>query len=130
MDQATSKIEMRRDPSLVHYLRSLSAHQPLGAEELHVLAGRIRRGDRVALDRVVDAHLGIVAEMAQAVAATRRGGFLGMMDLIAEGNVALIEAARQIGEHAGRPFVELARERIARRMLDALSEEVFVEAVS
>ena len=123
MTESTWNLELRKDPALVRFLGSLARSRPLSEEELDRLAARIQRGDRSAVDRLVRAHRHLVVELARDIISRQRCRILGAMDLIAEGNVALLAAARRVQEWADRPFAAVATGRIRTRMFEALREE-------
>ena len=123
MAQSTWTAELKNDPSLKHYLRSLAQRKPATGGEMKALARRIRRGERAAVDRVVQAHLGLVVEIARDLITRQRCRILGAMDLIAEGNIALLATARRCGEWESRGFADVAAGRVRARMLTALADE-------
>ena len=79
------------DDALGVYLKRISQVRLLRKEEELALGKAIQRGDEKALKRLVEANLRFVVK----VALRYRGCGLSLLDLINEGNVGLLEAARR-----------------------------------
>ncbi len=89
------------DFSFVRRVRAQAAAAPLlGAEEEREAIRRFQRGDRAALERVVRAHLRLVLAIVERYA--HHG--VPMEDLIGEGIVGLMEAARRFEDDKGSRF--------------------------
>ena len=93
------------DDSLSAYLAEVRRHPMLTAEEELDLARRWRDGkDREALSQLVGSHLRLVVRIAR-----DNGGYgLPMADLIAEGNVGLMQAAEKFDPERGFRFATYA----------------------
>jgi len=110
---------VHENPSLDVYLRQISRYSPLSRGEERVLAGRIRAGDREALHRLARANLRFVVSVAKRYA----GRGISLSDLINEGNVGLLEAARRFDPQRGCKFISYAVWWIRQAILQALAEQ-------
>jgi RNA polymerase primary sigma factor len=90
--------------TLTAYLRAISRYQPLSLEREQELGRRIRVGDQEALDMLVEANLRFVVSYAKRY----RGLGLSFLDLIHEGNLGLIEAARRFDPDRNVKFISYA----------------------
>ncbi len=105
--------------SLDQYLREISAYPLLDREEEAELARRIREGDEEALDKLVRSNLRFVVSVAKKY--QNQGVALG--DIINEGNLGLIRAARKFDETKGIKFISYAVWWIRQAILQALAEQ-------
>lgn len=104
--------------TLQAYLRQIAGMPRLSADEERDLARRVRQhNDEHALSRLVEAHLRVV------VAYARRYRQLGVpaLDLIHEGNLGLIAAARRYEPESGLPFLAHAFWWIRQAMLHLIA---------
>ena len=108
--------------SLNAYIRDIAKFKPLAAEEEKALGRRIREGDQEAIDRLVEANLRFVVHYAKRY----RGLGLSYMDLIHEGSLGLIEAAKRFDPERNVKFISYAVWWVRQAIFHALSEHARV----
>ena len=106
------------DASLTQYLREIQRYPLLRGDQERDLAVRARAGDAEALDALVRANLRFVVFEAKRF---RHYG-LTFDDLIGEGNVGLLMAARRFDPTRGVRFVSYAAWWVRQAMLRALTD--------
>lgn len=109
----------RESKSLDKYLNEISKVPMIDAQEEVELARRIREGDQVALEKLVNANLRFVVSVSKQY--QNQGLTLG--DLINEGNLGLIKAARRFDETRGFKFISYAVWWIRQSILQALADQ-------
>jgi RNA polymerase primary sigma factor len=114
----TNKITNRESLSLDKYLNDISKIELLNAEEEAVLARRIREGDKAALERLTNSNLRFVVSVAKQY----QNQGLSLSDLINEGNVGLMKAARRFDETKGFKFISYAVWWIRQSILQSIVE--------
>lgn len=107
-----------RDGVLGKYLQSINRLEMISPEEEVDLARKIHSGDAAALKRLVEANLRFVVSVAKQY----QSQGLSLDDLISEGNIGLIKAARKYDETKGFKFISYAVWWIRQSILQALSE--------
>lgn len=115
----TKSITNRESQSLEKYLQEIGREDLINAEEEVRLARRIREGDQVALDRLTKANLRFVVSVAKQY----QNQGLSLPDLINEGNLGLIKAAKRFDETRGFKFISYAVWWIRQSILQALAEQ-------
>lgn len=108
-----------RDESLNRYLAEISKIPMLTTDEEVSLAAKIRQGDEEALEKLVKGNLRFVVSVAKQYQC--KG--ISLMDLINEGNIGLIKAAREFDETRGFKFISYAVWWIRQSILQALAEQ-------
>ena len=103
--------------NIKHYLEEISKFPALTEEEEKKLGERIRGGDKEALQILVKSNLKFVVSYVKKY----RGMGLGLLDLIDEGNVGLIEAAKRFDPTRGVRFVSYAVWWIRQAIVHALT---------
>lgn len=115
----TKSITNRESASLDKYLQEIGREELISVEDEVELAGRIRNGDRKALDKLTKANLRFVVSVAKQY----QNQGLSLPDLINEGNLGLIKAAEKFDETRGFKFISYAVWWIRQSILQALAEQ-------
>lgn len=105
--------------SVEKYLDEIVAFTPLPPREEAELARRVRKGESLALDKLVKANLRFVISIAKEY----QGYGLPFEDLISEGNLGLMKAAQRFDETRGFKFISYAVWWIRQSILQALAEQ-------
>ena len=112
-------ITNRESPSLDKYLQEIGREELISVDEEVELARRIREGDERAVDKWARANLRFVVSVAKQY----QNQGLSLPDLINEGNLGLIKAARKFDETRGFKFISYAVWWIRQSILQALAEQ-------
>ena len=113
------QVTNRESKSLDKYLQDISKIDLINAQEEVELAQRIKAGDAVALERLTTANLRFVVSVAKQY----QNQGLTLPDLINEGNVGLVKAAKRFDETRGFKFISYAVWWIRQAILQALAEQ-------
>jgi RNA polymerase primary sigma factor len=115
----SKQITNRESQSLDKYLQEIGKVDLLTPDEEVDLAVRIKQGDQLALEKLTKANLRFVVSVAKQY--QNQGLSLG--DLINEGNLGLIKAAKRFDETRGFKFISYAVWWIRQSILQALAEQ-------
>lgn len=115
----SKQITNRESQSLDKYLQEIGKVDLLTPDEEVTLAQRIKEGDQQALEKLTKANLRFVVSVAKQY--QNQGLSLG--DLINEGNLGLIKAAKRFDETRGFKFISYAVWWIRQSILQALAEQ-------
>ena len=119
MAKLTKKPYTREDQSLDKYLQEIGEVDLIDAKEEVRLAKLVKKDDQDALNKLVQANLRFVVSVAKQY--QNQGLSLG--DLINEGNLGLIKAAKRFDETKGFKFISYAVWWIRQAILQALAEQ-------
>jgi len=115
----TKSITNRESASLDKYLQEIGRYELITTEDEVELAQRIRRGDDRAIDKMARANLRFVVSVAKQY----QNQGLSLPDLINEGNLGLIKAARKFDETRGFKFISYAVWWIRQAIMQAINEQ-------
>lgn len=115
----TQSITDRQDASLGMYMKDISKEALISLDEEIELAQRIKQGDRLAEDKLIRANLRFVISVAKQY--QNKG--LSLVDLVQEGNLGLIEAAKRFDESRGFKFISYAVWWIRQSIIHAISDQ-------
>lgn len=115
----TKQITNREIASLDKYLSEIAKVDLINADEEVRLAKLIKQGDQDALERLTKANLRFVVSVSKQY----QNQGLTLPDLINEGNLGLIKAARRFDETRGFKFISYAVWWIRQSILQALAEQ-------
>ena len=108
--------------SLNAYIRDIAKFKPLSGDDEKVLGRRIQAGDQEAIKRLVEANLRFVVHYAKRY----RGLGMSYMDLIHEGTLGLMEAAKRFDPERNVKFISYAVWWVRQAIFHALSEHARV----
>ena len=114
----TNRITNRESLSLDKYLNDIGKIDILSPEEEADLSRRIKQGDEDALEQLTKANLRFVVSVAKQY----QNQGLSLSDLINEGNVGLMKAAKRFDETKGFKFISYAVWWIRQSILQAIVE--------
>ncbi|MGI6319612.1 MAG: sigma-70 family RNA polymerase sigma factor [Bacteroidales bacterium] len=115
----SKSITNRKSGALDKYLQDISREEMVTAEEEVELAKRIKAGDQQALEKLTTANLRFVVSVAKQY----QNQGLSLPDLINEGNLGLIKAAKRFDETRGFKFISYAVWWIRQSILQAIAEQ-------
>ena len=111
---------MTNDDSVLSiYLKDIQAIPLMSREEENALAAKAKAGDKAAKDKIVNANLRFVVNVAK----NYQGGGLDLSDLISEGNIGLLTAIDKFDSTKGYRFISYAVWWIRQSILKAICEK-------
>jgi RNA polymerase primary sigma factor len=113
------QITNRESQSLDKYLQEIGKVDLITADMEVDLTKRIKAGDQVALEKMVNANLRFVVSVAKQY----QNNGLSLGDLINEGNFGLVKAAMRFDETRGFKFISYAVWWIRQAILQAIAEQ-------
>jgi RNA polymerase primary sigma factor len=113
------QVTNRDSKSLEKYFQEISKIGLITADEEVELALKIKKGDDRALNKLVQANLRFVVSVAKQY----QGQGLKLSDLINEGNLGLVKAAKRFDETRGFKFISYAVWWIRQAIMQALAEQ-------
>lgn len=115
----SESITNRESASLNQYLSDIAKIPMVTAQEEVILAQKIREGDEAALERLTTANLRFVVSVAKQY----QSSGLTLGDLINEGNLGLVKAAKRFDETKGFKFISYAVWWIRQSILAGIAEQ-------
>lgn len=115
----TKSITNRENASLEKYLQEIGREDLINAEEEVRLARKIKQGCQASLEKLTKANLRFVVSVAKQY----QNQGLSLPDLINEGNLGLIKAAKRFDETRGFKFISYAVWWIRQSIMQALAEQ-------
>jgi RNA polymerase primary sigma factor len=115
----TKSITYRDSDALNRYLQEVEREPRIAEDEEVILAQKIRKGDKKALEKLVKANLRFVISVAKQY---QNKGIL-LPDLINEGNIGLVKAAEKFDERKGFKFITYAVWWIRRSITEVLPKQ-------
>src|ERR1700743_2534053 len=115
----SQSITARDSASLQHYLSDIAKIPMVTPQEEVNLTQTIKQGDQAALERLTSANLRFVVSVAKQYESSG----LSLGDLINEGNLGLIKAAKRFDETKGFKFLSYAVWWIRQSILAAINEQ-------
>ncbi len=115
----TKQVTNRETASLDKYLQEIGKVDLITADMEVELAQRIKAGDQIALEKLTKANLRFVVSVAKQY----QNQGLTLPDLINEGNLGLIKAAKRFDETRGFKFISYAVWWIRKSVLQAFTEQ-------
>ncbi len=113
------KITSGSNRSISLYLSEIGKYEPLPPEREVELAIRIQKNDDWAMKELIESNLRFVVSVAKKY----QGNGLSLADLINEGNLGLIKAAKRFDHSRGFKFISYAVWWIRQSILQALAEQ-------
>ena len=111
------------EASVQRYLKELRKYAPMSRKAEEETLRRARKGDQQAIDKLITSNLRFVVS----VALEYQGRGVMLSDLIAEGNVGLMEALKRFDEKRGYKFISYAVWWVRQAILNSLKRTTAVQ---
>ena len=111
-------VNYNTDDTISKYFKEIKKSKSLTPEQEVVLAKRIKKGDQLAIDELVNSNLKFVISIAKEY----QGQGLTLSDLISEGNLGLIKAATRFDHTRGFKFISYAVWWIKQSIIQSLND--------
>lgn len=115
----TQSITDRQDASLSLYFKDVSKQPMISAEDEIELTKKVKGGDTKAEEKLIKSNLRFVISVAKQY----QGKGLPLVDLIQEGNIGMIQAAKLFDPDKGFKFISYAVWWIRQSIIKALSDQ-------
>ncbi len=119
MAKTINSLGPRSNRSISSYFSEIGKFSPLPPEREVELAIRIQNGEDLAMKELVESNLRFVVSVAKKY----QGNGISLADLINEGNLGLIKAAKRFDHSRGFKFISYAVWWIRQTILQALAEQ-------
>lgn len=116
--KVTQTLTDRSEKSVEKYFNDVNKRETITAEEEVELAKRIAQGDEKAFEKLVSANLKFVISVAKKY----QSSGMPLSDLINEGNIGLVKAARKFDETKGFKFISFAVWWIRQTILQSIAD--------
>ncbi|MDY6820562.1 MAG: RNA polymerase sigma factor RpoD/SigA [Deferribacterota bacterium] len=107
------------DDHVKNYLQRISEYSPLTREEEYEIGKKIQKGDKKALEKLILSNLKFVVTIANRYKVSG----MPLADLINQGNVGLLEAAKRFDPDKGVKFISYAVWWIRQSIVQSLAEQ-------
>ena len=119
IDPVTELNDSSSEDAMQQYFKNISAYKPYNHEEEMELGRRIQQGDKDALKKLILANLKFVVSIANKY----KTQDVPLLDLINQGNIGLLEAAKRYDPSKGTKFITYAVWWIKQAIIQALNEQ-------
>ena len=115
----TQSITDRSNDCVKTYLKEINKYPLLTAEEELEVAKQASLGDKKAFDKLINSNLRFVVSVAKQY----QNGTLSLIDLINEGNIGLVKAAKKFNYNRGFKFISYAVWWIRQSIMQAITDK-------
>ena len=119
IDPVTELNDNATEDAMQQYFKNISAYKPYTHEEEMELGYKIQQGDKEALKKLILANLKFVVSIANKY----KTQDVPLLDLINQGNIGLLEAAKRYDPSKGTKFITYAVWWIKQAIIQALNEQ-------